>query len=453
MKHIVYRNFKILYRVTEWFQRRFTLAGQMMLCALGASAVLGIDTRQTLAYQIFTLAAAVLAVSIAWGPRFRPLIRVHRMLPRFATTDVPFEYRLTLVNASPRPLRGCFFREIPPTSIPDLRTFLDTPEPGEEKRNPFDRFVGYYRWKWLLTRRQWLRQIPLPLPVIAPGASVDITVSLTPLRRGEMYLPGIRIIRPDPLGLFNAVADIPLPGGVVVLPRRFHLPEIHLPEGRRHQSGAITQSVSAGDSEEFLSIRDYRPGDPLRKIHWRTWARTGRPAVKEYQEEFFIRHSLILDTFTSPANGPAFEGAISLAASLLHGIHTQDALMDLMFVGERFYCLTSGRGQGRMEEALKILASAEPRPSDDFSRLLAAVLERAPGLSACVCVFLAWNEERQALVRRMRHLGVPILVFVVGPRPVPSDVSLDTSGGGDDPAGSSPRFLSPDRIQEDLNAP
>ena len=44
-------------------------------------------------------------------------------------------------------------------------------------------------------------------------------------------------------------------------------------------------------------MRDYRPGDPLRRIHWKSWAKTGRPVVKEYQDEFFVRHGLILDTF------------------------------------------------------------------------------------------------------------------------------------------------------------
>lgn len=452
MKRFVYGNFKTLHRLTEWFQRRFTPAGLILLCTTAASAVLGIDTRQTLAYQIFTLCVAALLIAVGWKPRFRPDLRVQRMLPRFATAETPFEYRLTLSNDSPRALRGCFFREIPASPVPEMRTFLDTPEPGEEKRNPFDRFVGYYRWKWLLTTRQWLRPTLQPLPVIAPGATVDVTVSLTPLRRGEMYLSGIRLVRPDPLGLFNAVADIPSPGTVVVLPKRFRAPELHLSMGRRYQSGAITRSVSAGDSEEFLSIRDYRPGDPPRKIHWRTWARTGRPSVKEFQEEFFIRHSLILDTFTTPANGQAFEGAISLAASFLCRLHAQDALMDLMFVGERFYCLTSGRGQGRMEDALKILASAEPQAPEGFLRLPPAVLERASGLSACVCVLLDWDEERRTLVRKMREIGVPVTTFVVGAGPL---APADSPGGNDpgtDPWGPPPRFLSPERMREDLEA-
>ena len=54
---------------------------------------------------------------------------------------------------------------------------------------------------------------------------------------------------------------------------------------------------SVGESEEFVSLRDYRRGDPMRHIHWKSWAKTGKPIVKEFQDEFFVRHALILDTF------------------------------------------------------------------------------------------------------------------------------------------------------------
>ena len=80
-------------------------------------------------------------------------------------------------------------------------------------------------------------------------------------------------------------------------------------------------------------MRDYRPGDPLRRIHWRSWAKTDKPIVKEYQDEFFVRHALILDTFQKEAYGDVFEEAISVAASFACTMGTQDSLLDLMFIG------------------------------------------------------------------------------------------------------------------------
>ena len=52
-------------------------------------------------------------------------------------------------------------------------------------------------------------------------------------------------------------------------------------------------------------------GDPLRKIHWRSWARRGKPVVKEYQEEYFSRIALVLDTFLPRRPAPARSASAS----------------------------------------------------------------------------------------------------------------------------------------------
>ena len=88
-----------------------------------------------------------------------------------------------------------------------------------------------------------------------------------PLRRGRIQLAGISVARPDPLGLCYARQFKRLPQSIPVLPKRYSLPSIQLPGGRKHHSGGIAVTTSVGESEEFVSVRDYRPGDPLRKFH------------------------------------------------------------------------------------------------------------------------------------------------------------------------------------------
>src|SRR3977135_4628046 len=82
---------------------------------------------------------------------------------------------------------------------------------------------------------------------------------------------------------------------------------------RRLQPGGVAFAGRVGDAEEFMSLRDYRSGDTPRRIHWKAWARTGRLVIKEYQDEFFVRHALLLDTFPSGATA-TLEAAESLAA-------------------------------------------------------------------------------------------------------------------------------------------
>src|SRR5258706_610977 len=115
--------------------------------------------------------------------------------------------------------------------------------------------------------------------------------------------------------------------------------------------------------EEFVSLRDYRSGDPMRRIHWKSYARVGRPVVKEYLDEFFVRHALVLDTFTTHLGDPVFEEAVSVAASIAISMQTQESLLDLMFVGPEAYCFTAGRGLAHTEQLLEGLACGGPCPA------------------------------------------------------------------------------------------
>ncbi|HYY05173.1 MAG TPA: DUF58 domain-containing protein, partial [Candidatus Limnocylindria bacterium] len=246
-----------------------------------------------------------------------------------------------------------------------------------------------------------------------------------PLRRGRLAFTGVTIARPDPLGLVNALVRIPLPGALVVLPKRYAVPDLALPGARKYQRGGVALAGTVGDSEEFVSLREYRAGDPLRRVHWRSAARVGRPVVKEYQDEFFVRHALILDTFAEHEESDLFEEAVSVAASIACSIQTQDSLLDLLFVGPETYCFTAGRGLGHTDRLLEVLAGVRACRDRPFRALHDAVLERALSLSGAVAVLLAWDQPRRDFVRRLRALGIPARVFVVGE-------GTGTVGGPDD---------------------
>ena len=226
-------------------------------------------------------------------------------------------------------------------------------------------------------------------------------------------LTGLTINCPDPFCLFKSSVNIPAQQSVLVLPKRYPLPRIQLPGTRTYQPGGVALASSVGDSEEFISMRDYRPGDPLRRIHWKSWARTGKPIVKEYQDEFFVRHALILDTFQRAAYSEIFEEAVSVAASFACSIQTQESLLDLMFVGTEAYCFTSGRGLAHADSMLEILASVRACPDKPFSTLHSLVTERASLLSGSICILLSWDEERRKFIDQLNRLGIPLLVLVI----------------------------------------
>jgi uncharacterized protein (DUF58 family) len=233
-----------------------------------------------------------------------------------------------------------------------------------------------------------------------------------PLRRGVLRFEGITLARPDPLGLVRALATFSLGESALILPKRYPLASVAMPGQLKYQDGGVALASRVGRSEEFVALRDYRSGDPLRHIHWRSWAKTGKPIVKEFADEFFVRHALVLDTFSHP-HSEAFEEAVSVAASFACTIQTQESLLDLLFVGEQAYCVTAGRGLAHADQMLEILASVQARADKTFQTLESLVLNHAGVVSGCVCILLDWDEPRRKFVEKLKMSGVPTLVLVV----------------------------------------
>ena len=148
-----------------------------------------------------------------------------------------------------------------------------------------------------------------------------------------MRFTGLTLARPDPLGIFRSFSKISAPQTVLILPRRYSIPPIALPGALRYQEGGVALAANVGRSEEFVALREYRHGDPLRHIHWRSWAKVGKPIVKEFEDEFFVRHALVLDTFTDEPRSEILEEAVSVAASFACAVLTQESLLDLLSHG------------------------------------------------------------------------------------------------------------------------
>src|SRR3954466_9575405 len=93
----------------------------------------------------------------------------------------------------------------------------------------------------------------------------------------------------------------------------------------------LHKSPFKGFSVEFAEHRQYGPGDEIRHIDWRTFGKTDRYFVKEYEEETNLKAYLVVDTSGSMAYSgktvSKFEYARRLAASLAYlMIHQRDAV-------------------------------------------------------------------------------------------------------------------------------
>ncbi|HEY9768910.1 MAG TPA: DUF58 domain-containing protein [Coleofasciculaceae cyanobacterium] len=409
----LYRLFWLGYRIQQWLLKRFTPAGWAILVCLVATVVIGLDTKQTMAYQILTFLLAVLIIAVIYSFHFPEHYEVQRSLPRFATVGSKLFYRITITSRSQKIQTGLLLLEAiahPKFTLVEFERIIKS---ASRKGSINSLTFIYLHWLKAISQKQKAKVGAIALPSLKSQSTTEIKAEITPTHRGAIRLTGISILRPDPFNLFNAAKTINLPQSLLVLPQRYQLPMIDLPGSRMAQSGSVSLAFSVGDSEEFVALRDYRPGDPLRKIHWKSWAKTGKPVVREEKNEYFVRHALILDTFSAQSPSEILEEAVSVAASFAWDFDTQESLLDLMFVGLESYCFTSGRGLGSSEQMLEILAGVTACQDKTFDYLTAAVIEKTSMLSGCICILIGWDEERRKLVEHLQGSNIPLLVLLL----------------------------------------
>lgn len=405
---VLYRLYRMVTSVRDRLSRRFTRAGLAVAGSLFVVAMTGLDTDNTVAYQAFVLLLSLLLLAVLFSFYFRMRFSATRLLPRFGTVGRPFRYRVVVRNLTSKHQRGLTLLEHRFDLPPSFREWLAV-QLADEKRFRSFRFNQQRRinpFKTVVPR-------PAAAPPLPPRQETEVAVELTPLRRGVLHFRGVTLARPDPLGLVHAFARTRVAQKAVILPKRYPLPPVALPGTQKYQEGGVALASDVGQSEEFVSLRDYRRGDPLRHIHWRSWAKTGKPIVKEFEDEFFVRHALVLDTFTEDPRSEVFEEAVSVAASFACTVLTQESLLDLLFVGPQAFSFTAGRGLAHTDQMLEILASVQPCAVKSIRALEDLVLDHAGAVSGCICVFLAWDEPRRTLLRKLASLGVPVLTLVV----------------------------------------
>ena len=407
---VLYRCYRFASRRWDWAQRRFTRPGLALMGAFILVALLAPDTDNNLTYQALPLLLVLLVAAVCLSRLFKVSFAASRVLPRFGTAGCPLNYRVVVKNLSRRGQSGLSLLENLADPWPSFQEWLAVQRAEQKVLRSF-RISG----RRSLNPFKVALAKDAPVPTMAPGQEVEVRVELTPLRRGILRFTGVTLARPDPFGLFRALSTVPLPQTVLILPKRYLLPAVALPGAARYQEGGVALAAHVGQSEEYVALRDYRHGDPMRHIHWRSWARVGRPVVKEFEDEFFVRHALVLDTFTDDAHSEVFEEAVSVAASFVCTLPTQESLLDLLFVGPQSYCFTAGRGVAHVEQMLEILASVRACSDQPFRALEHLVLGHVAAVSGCICVLVAWDEERRDFVRKLKALGVPVLILIIVP--------------------------------------
>jgi len=260
---------------------------------------------------------------------------------------------------------------------------------------------------------------PPYLADIVPGDEATLPVAVQPQRRGLYPLPPLRVFSTFPFNICRTGRKHSVGHSLLVLPSFPPVTSIDIPIGTRYQPGGIALTSDVGESPEYIGNREYQPGDPWHRLDFRSWARLARPVVREYQEEYYCRVALILDTFVSgrrrkPASGfPELEGAVSMAATVADALSRGEYIIDIFAAGPELYVFRAGRHTAHFENNLEIRACVEECRSDPFKVVAPVLVDELGNISSVVCVFLDWDKSREGLLQTALEAQCNAKVIIV----------------------------------------
>ncbi|MDP5184263.1 DUF58 domain-containing protein [Blastococcus sp. BMG 814] len=265
---------------------------------------------------------------------------------------------------------------------------------------------------------------------LAPGATTTVRYRLVGRHRGRYRLGPLRLWVLDPFGLVERTAVGSDTAPLVVVPRVRPLGRGGPGGGSGGGDGAHRAFAVHGDDD--VSIREYRRGDDMRKVHWRASARTGELMVRLEEHPWRAQGTLLLDTrarahLVAPARdagrrvpgppddpsppGDSFEWLVEAAASIGVALARRGARLRVVTGTDDPAPGAAGAALGA-EELLDRLAVLGASRARDLSDAVPAAC-RAAGDGPLVCLLGAVGPDDVAELVRLRQGPVPGLAVLL----------------------------------------
>jgi len=168
---------------------------------------------------------------------------------------------------------------------------------------------------------------------LGPHQASSVAYTVRADVRGRYELGPLVIRLTDPFGLSELTRSFPVVERLTVIPQVTPLPAVRL-AGEFAGAGESRARSVAVHGEDDAATREYRRGDDLRRVHWRSTARTGELMVRREEQPWESKATVLLDTRAAAhaGDGPAasFEWAVSAAASI--AVHLRQAGYKLRLV-------------------------------------------------------------------------------------------------------------------------
>jgi uncharacterized protein (DUF58 family) len=263
------------------------------------------------------------------------------------------------------------------------------------------------------------------VPPLGPGAVARAAYRIPTRRRGRYRVGPLSVSATDPFGLARRALPSVADTEVLVRPR---IHDIVAPvavgsrvAGDHDLPGARAMASDLGD--DFFALREYELGDDLRRVHWRSTARTGELMIRQNDARWRSRAAVVLDAHPDGHDRESFEVAVEAVASIVARlVRLQRRVEVATSAGELL-----GTGGDPRHDVIDRLATVALNPTDR----LAVVLENLALHRRADLVIAVLGRVGPDIGRALGSLtGVDVVVVLTQPIALvttPSVVVVDAS--------------------------
>lgn len=253
---------------------------------------------------------------------------------------------------------------------------------------------------------------------IQARSSLELPLKLKVERRGVHSSGRVELYSGAPFGVAVARRDLQVQTRLVVHPVWHQIPSFPMLESASAPNEALHDRSRRGAGLDFYGLRDYRPGDSPRTIHWASTAKGGRLLVREFEEQLASRVTILIDGSRSVGEEPhtTFEASVTAAASI--ALYSLD-------VGHPVQLFADSRGGLKhLYEPTKLqtmdwLAEVEADGRRSLARTAEAMLPEVFRRSTVVIIFPSTSSssgDALTAVGIMQQAGARVVAVVVSAR-------------------------------------
>ncbi|MEO6205790.1 MAG: DUF58 domain-containing protein [Mycobacteriales bacterium] len=271
---------------------------------------------------------------------------------------------------------------------------------------------------------------------VEPGGVREVDYAVRSDVRGRYVIGPLSVRLTDPFGLVELTRSFVQTEDLVVTPVVSALPPVRLGGDWAGGTGeSLSRALSASGADD-ATTREYRRGDDLRKVHWRSTARVGELMVRREEQILQSRATLLLDgrrcAHRGDGPGSSYEYAVCAAASI--GIALQRAGFVVSLLNEEGEALSPPGTGTHQAVLLDALALVTPSSARHLHAATAAL--RASSDSVLIAVLGHLNaEDAERLARLRTSHGTCVAVLLDTPTwGAPTAATRSWGGAGGAPA-------------------